>query len=127
MRNRLRLSSVTVHDYRTQIYPKPGGHASLSCMLESLGPLQSQPAQPKPSWLLMASLKCTGYVVCRCGSLSRSCPGIESPCCAAFAVASLAEAELRLKEFGIEYHKFLVPGTNASQIFLYDPEGEMLL
>ncbi|CAK0785373.1 hypothetical protein CVIRNUC_008581 [Coccomyxa viridis] len=41
----------------------------------------------------------------------------------AFAVASLAEAELRLKHFGIEYHKFLVPGTNASQIFLYDPEG----
>ena len=42
-------------------------------------------------------------------------------------MAKLAEAELRLKQFGIEYHKFLVPGTNASQIFLYDPEGEMLL
>jgi hypothetical protein len=43
---------------------------------------------------------------------------------AAFAVASLADAEARLKHFGIEFHKFLVPGTNASQIFLYDPEGE---
>lgn len=47
-----------------------------------------------------------------------------APCFAAFAVASLADAERRLKQFGIEYHKFLVPGTNASQIFLYDPEGE---
>lgn len=44
--------------------------------------------------------------------------------CAAFAVASLADAEARLKHFGIEFHKFMVPGTNASQIFLYDPEGE---
>ncbi len=43
--------------------------------------------------------------------------------CAAFAVASLEQAELRLKHFNIEFHKFLVPGTNASQIFLYDPEG----
>lgn len=42
---------------------------------------------------------------------------------AAFAVASLEAAELRLKHFNIEYHKFLVPGTNAAQIFLYDPEG----
>ncbi|KAK9917997.1 hypothetical protein WJX75_000375 [Coccomyxa subellipsoidea] len=41
----------------------------------------------------------------------------------AFAVASLEQAELRLKHFNIEFHKFLVPGTNASQIFLYDPEG----
>ena len=45
-------------------------------------------------------------------------------CSAAFAVANLADAERRLKQFGIEYHKFLVPGTNASQMFLYDPEGE---
>jgi hypothetical protein len=43
--------------------------------------------------------------------------------CAAFAVASLEQAELRLKQFGIEFHKFIVPGTNAAQIFLYDPEG----
>jgi len=45
-------------------------------------------------------------------------------CSAAFAVASLADAERRLKHYSIEYHKFLVPGTNASQIFLYDPEGK---
>ncbi len=45
------------------------------------------------------------------------------PMAAAFAVASLEQAELRLKHFNIEFHKFLVPGTNASQIFLYDPEG----
>lgn len=53
--------------------------------------------------------------------------GISGDACAvliaAFAVASLEEAELRLKHYNIEFHKFLVPGTNASQIFLYDPEG----
>ena len=42
---------------------------------------------------------------------------------AAFEVASLEDAEVRLKHFKIEYHKFLVPGTNAAQIFFYDPEG----
>lgn len=29
---------------------------------------------------------------------------------AAFAVASLEEAEMRLKHYKLEYHKFLVPG-----------------
>ena len=42
---------------------------------------------------------------------------------AAFEVASLADMEARLKRFGVEYHKFIVPGTNAAQIFLWDPEG----
>ncbi|KAK9840660.1 hypothetical protein WJX81_007833 [Elliptochloris bilobata] len=41
----------------------------------------------------------------------------------AFEVASLADMEARLKRFGVEYHKFIVPGTNAAQIFLWDPEG----
>ncbi len=31
--------------------------------------------------------------------------------------------EARLKRFGVEYHKFIVPGTSAAQIFLWDPEG----
>ncbi len=31
--------------------------------------------------------------------------------------------EARLKRFGVEFHKFIVPGTNAAQIFLWDPEG----
>ena len=57
------------------------------------------------------------------GLLPRYVTGL---CSAAFAVASLADAERRLKELGIEYHKFLVPGTNAAQIFLYDPEGVTL-
>ncbi len=42
---------------------------------------------------------------------------------AAFEVASLDNMEARLKRFGVEYHKFMVPGTNAAQIFLWDPEG----
>lgn len=42
---------------------------------------------------------------------------------AAFEVASLENMEARLKRFGVEYHKFMVPGTNAAQIFLWDPEG----
>ena len=42
---------------------------------------------------------------------------------AAFEVASLGDMEARLKRFGVEYHKFMVPGTNAAQIFLWDPEG----
>ena len=37
---------------------------------------------------------------------------------AAFEVASLVYMEARLKRFGVEYHKFMVPGTNAAQIFL---------
>ena len=41
-------------------------------------------------------------------------------------MAAFGRFYMRLKHFGIEYHKFLVPGTNASQIFLYDPEGKML-
>ena len=44
-------------------------------------------------------------------------------CCAAFEVESLEKAEERLLRSGVEYHKFIVPGTNAAQIFLYDPEG----
>ena len=42
---------------------------------------------------------------------------------AAFEVASLADMEARLQRFGVEFHKFIVPGTNAAQIFLWDPEG----
>ena len=37
MHSRPRHSSVRVHDFRIQYYPKPGGHASLSCMLASFG------------------------------------------------------------------------------------------
>lgn len=38
-----------------------------------------------------------------------------NPLCvtAAFAVASLEEAELRLKHYNIEYHKFMVPGERG--------------
>ena len=37
MHSRLRHSSSRVPNFRIQYYPKPGGHASLSCMLASFG------------------------------------------------------------------------------------------
>ena len=50
-------------------------------------------------------------------------PTDKAYCCAAFEVESLEKAEERLLRSGVEYHKFIVPGTNAAQIFLYDLEG----
>jgi glyoxylase I family protein len=41
----------------------------------------------------------------------------------AFQVSDLDTAEEALLQMGVEYHKFLVPGTNCAQIFLYDPDG----
>jgi catechol 2,3-dioxygenase-like lactoylglutathione lyase family enzyme len=40
----------------------------------------------------------------------------------AFQVTDLAKAEQHLNDLGVEYHKFTVPGTNAAQIFLFDPD-----
>jgi len=40
----------------------------------------------------------------------------------AFQVADLAKAEQALNDLGVEYHKFIVPGTSAAQIFMFDPD-----
>lgn len=41
----------------------------------------------------------------------------------AFEVQDIAAMEERLVFFGIEYTKAKVPGTEAAQLFFYDPEG----
>ena len=40
---------------------------------------------------------------------------------AAFEVQDIAAMEERLVFFGIEYTKAVVPGTEAAQLFFYDP------
>lgn len=40
----------------------------------------------------------------------------------AFQVDDLEKTERALNDLGVEYHKFIVPGTTASQIFLFDPD-----
>jgi hypothetical protein len=42
---------------------------------------------------------------------------------AAFLVDDLEATERKLRHWGIEYDKFIVPGTGAAQIFFFDPEG----
>ena len=44
---------------------------------------------------------------------------------AAFEVEDSAAMEARLVYFGIEYTKAIVPGTDAAQLFFFDP-GNML-
>jgi catechol 2,3-dioxygenase-like lactoylglutathione lyase family enzyme len=41
----------------------------------------------------------------------------------AFSCSNLSEFEVRLREFGVEYRRTLVPGTTQVQLFVSDPSG----
>ena len=60
-------------------------------------------------------------------AVSHCAPVVHTQCCcfaaAAFEVESADAMEARLVFYGIEYTKAVVPDTDASQLFFFDPAG----